>query len=159
MKKILLLLFAVSLVSCSNSLESKAKKQMKKTMLEMAKNPESVKIDNVETIISNDSLCVLRCVARGQNTFGGYTRMNCVYYLMKENKGNEDSMYYEYLEYDEDDNEKILLNTVKSLIDSDDYFQPIKNKYSEKEDQYNAAVYTMLSLQSFSSSKGRRVKE
>ena len=50
MKKILLLIIAsLAFVSCSNSLESKARKQMEKTMLEMAKNPESVKIDNVKT--------------------------------------------------------------------------------------------------------------
>lgn len=158
MKKIFLLaIFVISFVSCSGGLESKAKKQMKKTMLEMAKNPESVKIDNIKEVISNDSLCVLRYVARGQNTFGGYTRMNCIYYFLKD----ENAGYYEYLEYDEEGENEILLKTVSNLLDSKEYFVPIKDKYDKYEDQYNAAVYTMLSLQSFSSpkGKGRKIKE
>lgn len=65
MKLFLLIIASLALVSCSSGLESKAKKQMKKTILEMAKNPESVKIDNVKTIINNDSLCVLSFNARG----------------------------------------------------------------------------------------------
>lgn len=158
--KYILLLMAASLafVSCSGGFESKAKKQMKKTMLEIAKNPESVKIDNIKEVISNDSLVVLRYVARGQNTFGGYTRMNCIYYFLKD----ENAGYYEYLEYDEEGEEdEILLKTVSNLLDSKEYFVPIKDKYDKYEDQYNAAIHTMLSLQSFSSpkGKGRRIKE
>lgn len=72
MKKLFLLIIAsLALVSCSNSLESKARKQMEKTMLEIAKNPESVKIDNIEVVISNDSLCVLSFVARGKTALAG----------------------------------------------------------------------------------------
>lgn len=90
MKKILLLaILAISFVSCSGGLESKAKKQMKKTMLEIAKNPESIKIDNIKTIINNDSLCVLSFNARGQNGFGGYDRSNYEYYYVKSVRGGE----------------------------------------------------------------------
>lgn len=62
---------------------------MKKTMLEMAKNPESVKIDNVKAVISNDSLCVLSFNARGQNGFGEYDRSNYGYYYVKFVRGGE----------------------------------------------------------------------
>ena len=94
MKKILLLIIAsLAFVSCSNSLESKARKQMEKTMLEMAKNPESVKIDNVKTIINNDSLCVLSFNARGQNSFGGYDRSNYEYYYVKSKKNGKERIH------------------------------------------------------------------
>lgn len=105
MKKILLLMaVALAFVACAdNSLESKARKQMKTTMLEMAKNPESVKIDNVKAVISNDSLCVLQFVTRGQNGFGGYSRSEMEYVFVKSK--NKDGMI-EYYESFKDLNEK-----------------------------------------------------
>lgn len=103
MKLFLLIITSLALVSCSNSLESKARKQMKTTMLEMAKNPESVKIDNVKAVISNDSLCVLQFVTRGQNGFGGYSRSEMEYVFVKSK--NKDGMI-EYYESFKDLNEK-----------------------------------------------------
>lgn len=71
---------------------------MKKTILEMAKNPESVKIDNVKTIINNDSLCVLSFNARGQNSFGGYDRSNYEYYYVKSKKMEKKDTWKHYRE-------------------------------------------------------------
>jgi len=103
MKKILLLMAVLSFISCSSnkenkdSFEEKAKKQMEQTMLEMSKNPETFKINNVKAVISNDSLCVLQFVTRGQNGFGGYSRSEMEYVLVKSKGKNGTLEYYESL--------------------------------------------------------------
>lgn len=94
MKKILLLaVFALALVSCGNGLESKAKKQMKKTMLEMAKNPDALKISDIKTSWIDDSLCILSCKVRGQNPFGGYDMSEYQYYYLKSTISGKEKYY------------------------------------------------------------------
>lgn len=89
MKKILQIMtaFAVAMcmVSC-DSFENKAKKQMYKTMRELAKDEESLKISNVKTCISNDSLCVIHFIAKGRNSFGGYSANRYEYVYVKDIK-------------------------------------------------------------------------
>lgn len=95
MKKILLLIIASSaLVSCSNSLESKAMKQMEKTMLKTARNPDALRISDIETSELNDTLCVLSCKVRGENMFGGYDVSEYQYYYLKDSV-YDDEVYYE----------------------------------------------------------------
>ena len=80
MKKILLLLLgSVLLTSCYTEAEGYARKQMKKSIMEIAKNPESISFSDIETVFANDSLCVLHFVLRGQNGFGGYNLTNYEY--------------------------------------------------------------------------------
>lgn len=71
----LLAIMTVALVSCNkaSSFEKQAKKQMEKTLKEMAKNPETFQITNVETKFCNDSTCVLHVKTKGQNGFGGWS--------------------------------------------------------------------------------------
>ena len=64
-------------------------------MLEMSKNPETFKIDNVKAVISNDSLCVLQFITRGQNGFGGYSRSEMEYVLVKSKSKDGNIEYYE----------------------------------------------------------------
>ena len=74
MKKVIFVtcLFVAMLISsCSNGLESAAKEQMEKTMKELAKDPSSVQISNVETKFNNDSICILHFKFSGKNGFGG----------------------------------------------------------------------------------------
>lgn len=98
MKRLIIILSAVALLaSCGNGLERKAERQMRKTMLELAKNPETLKVDNVKAVISNDSLCVLSFIARGQNGFGGYNMSRYEYYFIKHNGDGKDR-YSEYIE-------------------------------------------------------------
>ena len=56
-----IVLIVLALCSCSqkSKLESMAKEQMEKTFKEMAKVPESVKLSNLETVYSDDSLCII----------------------------------------------------------------------------------------------------
>lgn len=95
MKKLFLLIIAsLALVSCGKSLESKARKQMEKTMLEMARNPDALKISDIETSELNDTLCILSCKVRGENMFGGYDVSEYEYYYLKDSVDGCD-VYYE----------------------------------------------------------------
>lgn len=56
-----------------DSFENKAKKQLHATMKEVARNPKTYKITNEKVIFSNDSMCTISFIGRGQNGFGGYS--------------------------------------------------------------------------------------
>ena len=56
-KEITCLFALLLIISCSKGLESAAKEQMEKTMKELAKDPSSIQISNVETKFNNDSIC------------------------------------------------------------------------------------------------------
>lgn len=112
MRKGILLLFITFLCFSCSSIEKDAENQMKKTMMEYAKNPDTFKISNLETIYKSptDSLIVLRFIGKGQNGFGGY------------------SSYYEYFYHIDDDGKRyeILVdleedkgNSFKELKSSD----------------------------------------
>jgi uncharacterized protein YxeA len=155
MKKILLLIIAsLAFVSCSNSLESKARKQMEKTMLEMAKNPESVKIDNVKTIINNDSLCVLSFNARGQNSFGGYDRSNYEYYYVKSKKNGKER-YMEALQEIEDNKKGILESSEELIYTLADKLNK-EPDFSEK--SIHNCAYDLASLMCIGSKYGRKIE-
>ena len=86
MKKVLMfmaiMIAVVSLSSC-NSFEDKAKKQLRTTMEELAKNPETYKITNEKVIYSNDSVCTISFIGRGQNDFGEYYTSRMEYTIVK----------------------------------------------------------------------------
>ena len=77
-----IMIAVVSLSSC-NSFEKKAKKQMRETINELAKNPDTYKVVNEKVVFSNDSVCVISFVGKGENGFGGYTSNKIEYYLTK----------------------------------------------------------------------------
>lgn len=82
MKKIITLvaiLIAVFLVSCSDSIESVAKKRVRPLTEKYVKDPTSLIIDNKEVMVSNDSLCVIHYLAKVENIFGGYTTTKMEY--------------------------------------------------------------------------------
>ena len=76
--------------SCNSSgnVESMAKKQVTQTMKELAKNPESISIQNMKTVFLTDSICVVHFVFRGQNGFGGYSRENIEYMYCIQSSGD-----------------------------------------------------------------------
>ena len=90
----------VSMFGCTNGLESEAKKQMEETMKELAKDPSSIQISNVETMFSDDSICILHFKFSGKNGFGGVS---------------SDEMEYVYLTYHDSENEFITKETVFEL--------------------------------------------
>ena len=80
----------VSLYGCSSGLEGEAKKQMEETMKELAKDPSSIQISNVETKFNNDSICILHFKFSGKNGFGGVSSSEIEYiYLTHTRDGNK----------------------------------------------------------------------
>lgn len=78
----------ISLYGCSSGLESEAKKQMEKTMKELAIDPSSFQISNVETKFNNDSICIIHFKSSGKNGFGGVSSSEIEYiYLIHTSLG------------------------------------------------------------------------
>ena len=80
----------VSLSSCNSfedkakkSLENKAKEQLHVTMKELARNPETYKIENEKVIFSSDSMCTISFVGSGQNGLGRYSTSRMEYTIVK----------------------------------------------------------------------------
>ena len=94
MKKVLMfmaiMIAVVSLSSCNSfedkakkSLENKAKEQLHVTMKELARNPETYKIENEKVIFSSDSMCTISFVGSGQNGLGRYSTSRMEYTIVK----------------------------------------------------------------------------
>ena len=110
------LLVLVLIASCSTGLESDAKKQMEKTMKEIAKDPSSVQINNVETMFSNDSICILHYKFSGKNGFGGVS---------------SDEMEYIYITYHLK-GKKITKETAFKLDEKESILKTARDSYREK---------------------------
>lgn len=83
MKKIFFAIVSILLLmSCDNSIDKVAEKQLRKTVLELAKNPETYTISNLRVVFkaANDSSIVLSYIGKGQNGFGGYSSSVYEYY-------------------------------------------------------------------------------
>ena len=122
MKKILaymaIIIAVISLSSC-NSLERKAKRQLRDTMEELAKNPETFKITNEKVVFSNDSMCTISFIGRGQNGFGGYNSSKMEYTLVKLAKDDEGKTTYCEALLDME-NQKDRRNSIKEAINDVD---------------------------------------
>lgn len=97
-----IVLFVLALCSCSqkSKLESMAKNQMEKTFKEMAKNPESVKLSNLETVYSDDSLCIIHVDFTAKNGLGNDRKDRCEYIFISSNGKNYES--YQEIAKEED---------------------------------------------------------
>lgn len=122
MKKILaymaIIIAVISLSSC-NSLEKKAKRQLRDTMEELAKNPETFKITNEKVVFSNDSMCTISFIGRGQNGFGGYNSSKMEYTFIKLAKDDEGKTTYCEALLDME-NQKDRRNSIKEAINDVD---------------------------------------
>lgn len=79
MKKLIFLLSITLLfISCVSGIESDAKKRMKLTIKELAKDP-NIQISDIKVLFQTDSLAIIQCVTRGINGFGGYSRNEMEY--------------------------------------------------------------------------------
>ena len=113
-----IMIAVVSLSSC-NSLEKKAKRQLRDTMEELAKNPETFKITNEKVVFSNDSMCTISFIGRGQNGFGGYNSSKMEYTLIKLAKDDKgETTYCEALLDMETKNDR--RNSIKEAINDVD---------------------------------------
>lgn len=73
-----LMTMMMGFTSCGN-IESDAISNMKNYMSNVAKNPKSLEITNINTIFKSDSCVVLTFTASGQNGFGGYSKSKYAY--------------------------------------------------------------------------------
>ena len=92
MKKLLFLFLSCMLfLSCSNSVEKDAKRQMEQTMKDLAKDPSSVQITDIKTMFANDSICILHFKFSAKNGFGamGTSMYEYVYLVMNKNSEEE----------------------------------------------------------------------
>ena len=129
MKKYFLIILGVLfLTSCSNGLEKQAKEQLKKTMKEMLKNPDSATLTNVKTELNNDSLCIIHFTCKAQNGFGGYTSGRYEYIYLKINYEKEGTYYYKEGVFNLDESESII----KSAQDFDESLSNIANRDLKK---------------------------
>ncbi len=114
-KFVMCLFIAILISSCSKGLESAAKEQMEKTMKELAKDPSSVQISNVQTMFSNDSICILHFKFSGKNGFGGVS---------------SDEMEYIYITYHLKD-EKTTKETAFKLDETESILEKARDSYRE----------------------------
>lgn len=89
MRKVYLFLFICFMASCS-SIQNDAEKQLRNTIQELARNPETFKILELETVYKSpsDSLIVMSFTGRGQNGFGGYNVTRYEYYYIINTSGS-----------------------------------------------------------------------
>ena len=91
---VMMLVAMMSLMtSCSESakLEKAAKEQMETTFKEMARDPSSVQLSNIETVYSDDSLCILHCDFSAKNGLGAEVKDKCEYIFIHSNVKNYES--------------------------------------------------------------------
>ncbi len=110
----------LSLLSCSRA--SKVAAEAEQTMIqlfkEIAKVPESVKVDGIETKFSDDSLCILNANFTAKNGFGNETTTKYEYiYLISQEQAYEaygeigdDDVYIKPEEFDREKKGKIYEN-------------------------------------------------
>lgn len=93
MKRIKILLLSIvfcTLFGCSNgSFEDVAIGSIKPIMELVVNDPQSVIIQDVKTIISNDSLCVIHFLLKSKNRFGGYETNRIEYVCVKGKDSHE----------------------------------------------------------------------
>lgn len=82
---------AIIMMSCTNKakkLNGEAKEAVKQVFLEIAKDPSSVQLSNVNTVFSNDSLCILHLDLKAKNGLGieSNSKMEYVYMVSGEEK-------------------------------------------------------------------------
>ena len=89
----LAVLMVTSIASCSKSakLEKAAKEQMEVTLREVARDPSSVNLSNVETVYRDDSLCIIHCDFSAKNGFGNDVTDKCEYIFIRSNGKNYES--------------------------------------------------------------------
>lgn len=114
---VLAVMLAVVVLSSCNPMERKAKRQLHDTMKELAKNPETFKISNEKIVFSNDSMCTISFIGRGQNGFGGYNSSKMEYTLIKVK--NEGKTHYNESLLDMED-AKERRSSIKEAIENID---------------------------------------
>lgn len=90
---LMLVVMMALMASCSKSakLKKAAKEQMENTFKEMARDPSSVNVSNIEAVYSDDSLCILHCDFSAKNGLGTEVKDKCEYIFISSNGKNYES--------------------------------------------------------------------
>lgn len=131
-----LLLVCCLVVACSQSskLESAAKKQMEATFKEMAKDPSSVKLSNMETVFSDDSLCIIHVDFSAKNGLGTEVKDRCEYIYISSNGKN----YESYQEIGNDDDGVYVTREKYDKNKKGTIYEPLDYEAGQR---YLAAIY------------------
>ena len=107
---ILVVMTILFMSSCSKSgqMEKVAKAQMESTFKEMARDPSSVNLSNIETVYSDDSLCIIHCDCSAKNGFGAEVKDKCEYIYIYSN-----GKYYETFMEINNENEGVFISPEK----------------------------------------------
>lgn len=135
MKKLFYFLLTIVLFTActSNSIESDAKEQMKKTLAEFMKDPSSMSINNEEIVFSDDSICVIQANVSGKNGFGGVSNSRMEYIYRTEKKEGK-LKYYESLQNLEDKGTKSIMERAK------EHYQYVENEHLYSDDSNYAKM-------------------
>lgn len=123
-------------IACnSQSVEEIAVKQMKKTVLELAKNPDTFNVSDIQPIISEDSLVILHCITRGQNGFGGYSigQLEYIYFISPDGKRYE---AINDLESDDPKQTSVIKSAKESYYEHYDEAEENRKKQGLTKDEY-----------------------
>lgn len=116
-KGFFIILFTLSIIACTNSVERDAKQQMEKTMKELAKDPSSAQITDVKTMFADDSLCILHFRFSAKNGFGAMRTTNQEYIYLVHNRFSENETRREMVTDLDDKDEKSVLDKAHENYD------------------------------------------
>lgn len=137
--------FIALMLSCSNRVENDAKKQMEITMNELAKDPSSVQITDVKTMISNDSICILHFRFSAKNGFGAVRTSLCEYiYLISNRHTEKETIEESVIKLDEKDTKSVLEQARKDY--NEKFLESDKISSMKDEDRKAWHIYLAASL-------------
>ena len=93
-----MLLIVSSCVSTVSKVEKAAVMQVQTTLTELAKDPTSVKFEDIHTVYIDDSLCVLQMTCKAKNGFGHEISDQIEYYYI----GSNGKFYEAYQDFSGD---------------------------------------------------------
>ena len=154
MKKIIgFLISTLFLISYSGNFESQAKEQMEKTFKELAKDPSSVELSNIETQFKNDSICIIHLKFSGKNGFGAVSSTKYEYIYCKDISKNSIREAVVNLEKD-----KSVLQSAKEMYKDKEIYDAMINEEHKTDEEAKAfCIYFYAWMQTLAS--GRDVGE
>lgn len=123
-KAILFLMVSLCVIACGDGgLKSKADKYMRKVVKESLNETAALRIDDIETVVNNDSLCLLKFTIKG-NTPKDNTRWE--FYIVGYNQ--EKNAIYHYKLININSSDESLENKINKWLND----KAIKSEYSAK---------------------------
>ena len=109
-KYIFVILLSITLFGCTNKTdeyEKQAKEQLEKVVRRVAKNPDTYKLSEIETAYKQDSICIIRFIGHGENSFGGSSTSRYEF-IMVSTRQNTDEQVTMCMLTDLDEGESVL---------------------------------------------------